>query len=90
MSSTIAVRADASYQRSDSLYDVDHNASVSTGLTASALFRPSDRLSLLVAVDHFEDRYDATYQGLPLIPARYALDPSDAVRSSAGWSPTEA
>ena len=84
VSSTIAVRADASYQRSDSLYDVDHNASVSTGLTASALFRPSDRLSLLVAVDHFEDRYDATYQGLPLIPARYALDPSDAVRSSAG------
>ncbi|MGW8136702.1 TonB-dependent receptor [Sphingomonas zeae] len=84
VSSTIAVRADASYQRSDSLYDVDHNTSVSTGLTASALFRPSDRLSLLVAVDHFEDRYDATYQGLPLIPARYALDPSDAVRSSAG------
>ena len=84
VSSTIAVRADASYQRSDSLYDVDHNASVSTGLTTSALFRPSDRLSLLVAVDHFEDRYDATYQGLPLIPARYALDPSDAVRSSAG------
>lgn len=84
VSSTIAVRADASYQRSDSLYDVDHNASVSTGLTTSALFRPSDRLSLLVAVDHFEDRYDATYQGLPLIPARYALAPSDAVRSASG------
>ncbi|MDZ7282584.1 TonB-dependent receptor [Sphingomonas sanguinis] len=84
VSPTIALRADASYQRSDSLYDVDHNASVSAGLTASALFQPSDRLSLLVAIDHFEDRYDATYQGLPLIPARYALDPSDAVRSSAG------
>ena len=84
VSSTIAVRADASYQRSDSLYDVDHNASVSTGLTTSALFRPSDRLSLLVAVDHFEDRYDSTYQGLPLIPARYALAPSDAVRNMSG------
>lgn len=84
VSPDVAVRADASYQRSDSLYDVDHNVSVSAGLTSSALFRPSDRVSLLVAVDHFEDRYDATYQGLPLIPARYALDPSDAVRSSAG------
>ena len=47
VSSTIAVRADASYQRSDSLYDVN-NDSVSAGLTASALWRPSDRLSLLV------------------------------------------
>ncbi|MET4896514.1 TonB-dependent receptor [Sphingomonadaceae bacterium jetA1] len=84
ISATTAIRADASYQRSDSLYDVDHNASFSAGLTASALFRPSDRLSLLVAIDHFEDRYDATYQGLPLIPGRYALDPSDAVRTADG------
>lgn len=81
---TLAVRADASYQRSDSLYDVEHNASFSAGLTASALWRPSDAVSLLIAVDHFEDRYEATYQGLPLIPARYALDPSDAVTSDAG------
>ncbi|WP_230481566.1 TonB-dependent receptor [Sphingomonas sp. Leaf21] len=84
VSPVVAVRADASYQRSDSLYDVDHNASLSAGLTASALYRPSDRLSLLFAVDHFEDRYDATYQGLLLIPARYALAPSDAVRTSSG------
>lgn len=81
---TIAVRADASYQRSDSLYDVDNNDTFSAGLTASALWRPSDRLSLLVAVDHFEDRYDATYQGLPLIPGRYALRPTDAVTSTTG------
>ncbi len=84
LSSTIAVRADASYQRSDSLYDVDNNDTLSTGLTASALWRPSDRLSLLVAVDHFEDRYDATYQGLPLIPGQYALRPTDAVTSASG------
>ncbi len=84
LSSTIAVRADASYQRSDSLYDVDNNDTRSAGLTASALWRPSDRLSLLVAVDHFEDRYDATYQGLPLIPGQYALRPTDAVTSATG------
>jgi iron complex outermembrane receptor protein len=84
VSSTIAVRADASYQRSDSLYDVDNNDTFSAGLTASALWRPSDRLSLLVAVDHFEDRYDATYQGLPLIPGQYALRPTDAVTNANG------
>ena len=84
VSATIAIRADASYQRSDSLYDVDDNATVSSGLTASALWRPSDALSVLVAVDHFEDRYDSTYQGLPLIPGQFALKPSDAVRSTSG------
>lgn len=84
LSPTIAVRADASYQRSDSLYDVDNNDTLSAGLTASALWRPSDRLSLLVAVDHFEDRYDATYQGLPLIPGQYALRPTNAVTSASG------
>ncbi|WP_294238481.1 TonB-dependent receptor [uncultured Sphingomonas sp.] len=84
VSPAVAVRADASYQRSDSLYDVDHNATVSTGLTASALYKPNDRLSVLIAVDHFEDRYDASYQGLALIPARYALDPSDAVTTTNG------
>ena len=84
VSSGLAVRADASYQRSDSLYDVDNNDTFSAGLTASALWRPSDRLSLLVAVDHFEDRYDATYQGLPLIPGQYALRPTDAVTAANG------
>ncbi|WP_085810873.1 TonB-dependent siderophore receptor [Sphingomonas sp. TZW2008] len=84
VSSTIAVRADASYQRSDSLYDVDNNDTFSAGLTASVLWKPSDRLSLLVAVDHFEDRYDATYQGLPLIPGHYALRPTDAVTTANG------
>lgn len=83
-SSALAVRADASYQRSDSLYHVENNDTFSAGLTASALWRPSDSLSLLVAVDHFEDRYDATYQGLPLIPGQYALRPTDAVTATSG------
>lgn len=84
VSETIAVRADASYQRSDSLYDVENNATFSAGLTGSVLFRPSADVSLLVAIDHFEDRYEATYQGLPLIPAAFARDPGDAVESAAG------
>jgi iron complex outermembrane receptor protein len=84
VSATVAIRADASYQRSDSLYDVENNDTFSAGLTTSILFRPSDDLSLLVALDHFEDRYDATYQGLPLIPGQYARDGSNAVTSTTG------
>lgn len=84
VSQTIAVRADASYQRSASLYDVEDNATFSAGLTASALWRPNARVALLIAVDHFEDRYDATYQGLPLISGGYALRPSDAVVADDG------
>ncbi|ONF95350.1 TonB-dependent receptor [Sphingomonas jeddahensis] len=80
----VALRADASHQRSDSLYDVDNNDTMSAGLTASLLVRPHADVSLLVAVDHFEDRYDATYQGLPLIPGQFARDPRNAVTSTAG------
>ena len=81
---TVAVRADASYQRSDSLYDVEDNATFAAGATASLLLAPSDTLSLLLAIDHFEDRYDATYQGLPLIPAAFARDPGGIVRTQNG------
>ena len=84
LSDKVAMRADASYMRSDSLYDIDDNDTRSSGLTASLLFRPSDDLSVLIAVDHFNDRYDSSYQGAPLIPIAYARDPSGAVRSSAG------
>ncbi|SEJ02482.1 iron complex outermembrane recepter protein [Sphingobium sp. AP50] len=84
LSDTVAVRADASILRSDSLYDVDDNETRSSGLTASLLFKPSDDLSILIAVDHYNDRYDSSYQGALLIPAAYARDPSDAVRSSSG------
>lgn len=84
LSDTIAVRADASIMRSDSLYDVDDNETRSSGLTASLLFKPSENLSILIAVDHYNDRYDSSYQGALLIPAAYARDPSDAVRSSSG------
>jgi iron complex outermembrane receptor protein len=82
LSDKLAVRADASMMRSDSLYDVDDNDTRSSGLTASLLFKPTDDLSILVAVDHYNDRYDSSYQGALLIPVAYARDPSDAVRGS--------
>ncbi len=84
LSDSVAVRADASYLHADSLYDVENNETRSSGLTASLLFKPSDRLSILVAVDHYNDNYDSAYQGSVLVPRAYARDASDAVRSTAG------
>jgi iron complex outermembrane receptor protein len=84
LSDTAAIRADASYMRSDSLYDVDDNATRSAGLTASILLRPAPDLSILLAVDHYADRYDSSYQGLPFVSAAVARDPSDALRSANG------
>lgn len=84
LSDTIALRADASYLHSDSLYDVDDNTTRSAGLTASLLAKPSDALSILVAVDHYADRYDSSYQGLPFVAAAVAHDPSDALVSANG------
>jgi iron complex outermembrane receptor protein len=84
LSDAVAVRVDASQLDSDSLYDVDDNKTRSRGLTASALFKPDARLSVLVAVDHYEDRYDSTYQGVPLVPLAFARDPAGAVSSTGG------
>ncbi|MFM2372530.1 MAG: hypothetical protein RIS85_2252 [Pseudomonadota bacterium] len=81
---TLAIRADASNMRSDSLYDVDDNQTRSSGVTASALFKPSESLSILIAVDHFNDRYDSTYQGVPLVSAAVAKDASDILQSANG------
>lgn len=84
LSDRVAVRADASIMRSDSLYDVDDNETRSSGLTASLLFKPSDALSILIAVDHYNDRYDSSYQGALLIPRAFARDPGGAVRADDG------
>lgn len=82
LSDTVAIRADVSDLRSDSLYDVKHNATRSSGLTGSLLYKPSADLSVLVAVDHYDDRYGSSYQGVPLVAASTARDPSDILTSS--------
>lgn len=84
LSDRAALRVDASQLQSDSLYDVDDNRTRSRGLTTSLLLKPTHDLSVLLAVDHFADRYDGTYQGLPLVQAAVAKDPSSIVRSANG------
>lgn len=82
LSDTVALRADASYLHSDSLYDVDDNETRSAGLTASLLFKPASTVSILLAVDHYDDRYDSSYQGVPLVSAAVARNPSGALQNA--------
>lgn len=84
LSDTVAVRLDASQLQSDSLYDVDRNQTRSRGLTGSVLVKPSRDLSVLLALDHYADRYDSTYQGVPLVQASVAREPSDILQSPNG------
>lgn len=84
LSDDVAIRADASRMTSDSLYDVDDNRTRSSGLTASLLYKPAQKLSVLLAVDHYNDKYESSYQGVPLVSAAVARDPSKALRSANG------
>lgn len=82
VSDSLALRFDASNLRSDSLYDINDNRARTSGLTGSMLYRPSAALSVLLAVDHYDDRYHGTYQGMPMIARSVAREPSRALRSS--------
>lgn len=84
LSDSAALRVDASQMQSDSLYDVDRNKTRSRGLTGSVLLKPGRDLSVLVALDHYEDRYDGTYQGVPLVQAAVAREPSAILQSRNG------
>ncbi|MFV3075465.1 TonB-dependent receptor [Niveispirillum fermenti] len=84
LSDDVAVRADASRMTSDSLYDVKDNRTRSSGLTGSLLYRPAENLSVLLAVDHYNDKYESSYQGVPLVSAAVARDPSKALRAANG------
>ena len=84
LSDTVAVRADISSLRSGSLYDIDNQKTTAFGLTTSPLYKPNYDLSMLFAIDHFDDQYDSTYQGAPLVAASAAKNPSSIVSNPYG------
>lgn len=78
----VAVRGDVSFSRSSGW--IDDTDSRTFAATGSLLFKPSDRFSLTVSVDHFEDSFKTAYYGTPVIARALARDPSSAVSGSAG------
>lgn len=79
---TAAVRGDLSWSRSPGW--VDDTDSRTFAASVSLLFRPSDRFSLTVSADYFEDRFSSAYFGTPVVSRAVARDPSGAVSGSAG------
>lgn len=82
LTETFAMRANASWSRSSGW--IDDTDSRSFAASGSLLFRPSDRFSLTVSVDYFEDRFSTAYFGTPVVSRAVARDPSSVVSGSAG------
>ncbi|WP_447728271.1 TonB-dependent receptor [Sphingomonas koreensis] len=80
--STLAVRGDLSWSRSSGW--IDDTDSRTFAASGSLLFKPSDRFSLTVSLDYFEDRFSSAYFGTPVVSRAVARDPSSAVSGSAG------
>ncbi|MDD0839780.1 TonB-dependent receptor [Curvibacter sp. HBC61] len=90
LNDTAALRLDASSLQSNSLYDVNSNATKSQGLTGSILLKPHRDLSVLVGLDYYRDRYNGTYQGIPLVSSAVAKNPSNIVSTGNGLVVDEA
>lgn len=79
VSDALAIRAVASHGRSNGY--VDDNASRFSAASISLAARPSERLSLQLALDHSRDDYDVADYGAPLVPRALARDPTGVVRT---------
>lgn len=82
LGTTAAVRGDLSWSHSSGW--IDDTDSRTFAASASLLFRPSDRFSLTVSADYFEDRFSSAYFGTPVVSRAVARDPSGAVSGSSG------
>lgn len=85
---TSALRGVATYGQSDGYVDDNHSRFLATTLAFSA--RPTDRLSLDVALDYSEDAYETADYGIPLVPSSVARKPSDIVSTPNGYVIDEA
>ncbi|GGB25408.1 TonB-dependent receptor [Sphingomonas metalli] len=72
-----AVRSDLGLSRSDGYVADTRTRTIQS--TNSLLLAPAPRLTILLAIDAFQDRNRTPYQGVPLVPAAAARDPSGRV-----------
>ncbi|MET0362413.1 MAG: TonB-dependent receptor [Sphingobium sp.] len=82
LSETVAVRANASWSRSSGW--IDDTDSRTFAATGSLLFKPTERFSLAVSADYFQDDYSTAYFGTPVVSRAVARDASSVVSGSAG------
>ncbi len=82
LGSKAALRGDVAWSRSDGWVD-DADSRTLAG-TVALLVKPTDRLSITLAADWFQDEFSTSYYGTPVVAREVARDPSDAVGGSAG------
>lgn len=83
LSDKIAVRGYSSLNRTDGF--VDDTAANFFAATLAATLKPFDGLTIELAVDLLEDKYDTAYWGSPLVPLAVARDPSSLVTTANGF-----
>ncbi|KAK0332554.1 hypothetical protein LTR94_024392 [Friedmanniomyces endolithicus] len=81
LNEAMALRSDASL--SDAEGWADDTSASTRAVTSSLLIRPTERLSITLYADYFEDR-SSPYFGSTLVPAEAALEPSELVENSSG------
>lgn len=77
-----AARADVAWARSDGW--IDDTASRTFAGDLSVLLRPTERFTVTLSADYYEDRFSTAYYGTPLVAAAAARDPSGLVSGPAG------
>jgi iron complex outermembrane receptor protein len=78
----LAMRGVLSANRSDG--HVDDTDSAALAFSGSLLWRPNERLSATLALDHQRDDFDTAYFGTPLVPRAVASAPSGLVDNAFG------
>lgn len=77
-----AFRGDVVHSQSNGW--IDDTDSRAFGANLALLLRPSDRLSVTVSADYYEDRFSSPYYGTPLVSAAAAREPTGRVTGSSG------
>lgn len=77
-----AARLDVVGSQSDGW--VNDTDSKTFAVTGAFLWKPTERLSVRLSVDHFEDEFNTAYYGTPLVPRAFARSPSDVASSAGG------
>lgn len=79
---TSAARIDAVASQSDGW--VNGAGSKTFAITGAYLWQPTDRFSIRLSVDHFEDEFTTAYYGTPLVPRAIARQPNNFATTASG------
>lgn len=77
-----AARVDAVASQSDGW--INGGGSETLAITGAYLWQPTERFSLRLSVDHFEDEFTTAYYGTPLVPRAFARKPNDFATTASG------